>query len=93
MYGCIGPRFSFTHYPRGDEVDGPGVSLVRPIPDPSVPTVTFVGLVSRKCGGAGLALGTLGPVLGDVGPSTAKVLVEVSRTKRGGKYGRNTEKT
>lgn len=86
MYGCIGPRFSFTHYPRSGGVNGPGVALVRPIPDPAVPTVTFLGLVPRSCGGAGLALGTLGPVLGDVGTSTARVLVEVRRTTRQGRY-------
>lgn len=77
MSGIIGPRFSFTHYPQGGESNGPGVTLVRPIPDPSAPCVTFLGMSPRMSGGSGLAIGRLGPVLGEVGTSTARVLVEV----------------
>lgn len=77
MSGSVGNRFSFTHYPQGGEANGPGVTLLRPLPNPSAPWVTFMGMVSRDCGGPGLALGTLGPVLGEVGTTTATVLVEV----------------
>lgn len=79
MSGSIGDRFSFTHYPQGGESNGPGVTLLRPLPDPSAPWVTFLGMVSRGSGGPGLALGTLGPVLGEIGTTTATVLVEVIR--------------
>lgn len=79
MSGCVGPRFSFTHYPKGDNHNGPGVSLVRPIPDCSAPSVTFLGMAPKNRGGAGLAMGTLGPMIGEVGTSSARVLVEVRR--------------
>lgn len=79
LSGSIGRRFSFTHHPRGDGANRSGVSLVRPIPDPSIPTVTFLGMVPKNYGGSGLALGTLGPVIGDVGTFTARILAEVRR--------------
>lgn len=82
MSGSIGPRFSFTHYPKGEEANGPGATLLRPIPDPCAPCITFLGMTPRQDSGSGLALGTLGPVLGDVGISTARVLVEVAMRKR-----------
>lgn len=78
MSGSIGPRFSFTHYPQSGTANGPGVTLLRPIPDPSAPLVNFLGMSSRGGGGPGFALGTVGPILGEVGSSTARVLVEVS---------------
>lgn len=80
MSGSIGPRFSFTHYPRGGDANGPGMTLLRPIPDISAPSVTFLGMSPLEGGGAGLAFGTLGPVLGEVGTTTARVLVEVMHT-------------
>lgn len=78
MSGSIGPRFSFTHYPRGGNANGPGVALLRPIPDICAPSVTFLGMSPLECGGPGLAFGTLGPVLGEVGTTSARVLVEVN---------------
>ncbi|CAM9309198.1 unnamed protein product, partial [Ectocarpus fasciculatus] len=88
MNGSIGPRFSFTHYPQAGKAIGPGATLVRPIPDPSAPCVMFLGMVALGGGGGsgsgsatsgpGFAFGTLGPILGEVGTTTARVLVEVS---------------
>eukprot|EP00903_Cladosiphon_okamuranus_P007797 g7546.t1 len=78
MSGSIGPRFSFTHYPQPGTANGPGATLLRPIPDPSAPFVKFLGMSARRGGGPGFALGTVGPILGEVGSSTARVLVEVS---------------
>lgn len=84
MSGSIGSRFSFTHYPQAGMANGPGVTLVRPIPDPSAPFVKFLGMSPRGGGGTGsgsgpgFAFGTLGPILGEVGTSTARVLVEVT---------------
>lgn len=78
MSGSIGPRFSFTHYPREGKANGPGVALLRPIPDFSAPSVAFLGMSPLEGGGPGLAFGTLGPVLGEVGTTTARVLVEVN---------------
>lgn len=93
MNGSIGPRFSFTHYPQAGKAIGPGATLVRPIPDPSAPCVMFLGMVALGGGGGsgegsgigdgsatsgpGFAFGTLGPILGEVGTTTARVLVEV----------------
>ncbi|CAM9252372.1 unnamed protein product [Ectocarpus sp. 12 AP-2014] len=94
MNGCVGPRFSFTHYPQAGKAIGPGATLVRPIPDPSAPCVMFLGMVALGGGGGsgegsgisggsatsgpGFAFGTLGPILGEVGTTTARILVEVS---------------
>ncbi|CAM9145767.1 unnamed protein product [Ectocarpus sp. 8 AP-2014] len=94
MNGSIGPRFSFTHYPQAGKAIGPGATLVRSIPDPSAPCVMFLGMVALGGGGGsgegrgigggsatsgpGFAFGTLGPILGEVGTTTARVLVEVS---------------
>lgn len=77
MSGCVSPRFSFTHYPQVATGNGPGVTLVRPIPDPSAPEVSFLGMSAVGTGGAGLGLGTLGPVIGEVGATSAVVLIEV----------------
>lgn len=93
MNGSIGPRFSFTHYPQAGKAIGPGATLVRPIPDPSAPCVMFLGMVALggvgggdagsgngsgiTTSGPGFAFGTLGPILGEVGTTTARVLVEV----------------
>ncbi len=77
MSGSIGPRFSFTHYPQAGAANGPGATLVRPVPDPSAPVVNFLGMSPRDGGGGGFAMGTLGPILGEVGTSKARVLVEV----------------
>lgn len=79
MSGSIGPRFSFTHYPQVGMANGPGASLIRPVPDPTAPFVKFLGVSPRGGGGTGFAFGTLGPILGEVGTSTARVLVEVMR--------------
>ncbi|CAM9540792.1 unnamed protein product [Scytosiphon promiscuus] len=83
MSGSISPRFTFTHYPQADGANGPGATLIRPIPDPYAPCVKFLGLAplgdsGGGSGGSGFAFGTLGPVLGEVGTSTARILVEVS---------------
>lgn len=65
--------------------NGLGATLVRPIPDPAAPFVKFLGACPRGAGGtgngggSGFAFGTLGPILGEVGTSTARVLVEVTR--------------
>lgn len=77
MSGSIGINFSFTHYPQIGKANGPGVTLLRPIPDSSTPQITFLGMSPKEGGGPGLALGTLGPILGEVGISTARILVEV----------------
>lgn len=83
MSGSIGPRFSFTHYPQASSSNGPGASLVRPIPDPCAPCVKFFGMAplgdssGSGGGGPGFAFGTVGPILGEVGTSTARILVEV----------------
>lgn len=88
MSGSIGPRFSFTHYPQTGAANSPGATLVRPVPDPSAPLIKFLGMSPRGGGGRGgggrgggggpgFALGTLGPILGEVGTSKARVLVEV----------------
>lgn len=85
MSGSISPRFSFTHFPQAGMADGPGATLVRPVPDPSATFVKFLGVSPREGGGVGsdsgpgFAFGTLGPILGEVGTSTARVLVEVTR--------------
>lgn len=80
MSGSIGPRFSFTHYPQPGTANGAGATLLRAVPDPSAPLVKFLGMSPRGDGGGGgpgFALGTVGPILGEVGSSTARVLVEV----------------
>lgn len=78
MSGSIGPRFSFTHYPQTGTANGPGATLLRPFPDPSAPFVNFLGMSPRAGDGPGFAFGTVGPILGEVGSSTARILVEVS---------------
>ncbi|CAM9100725.1 unnamed protein product, partial [Hapterophycus canaliculatus] len=83
MSGNVGPRFSFTHYPQAGNANGPGATLIRPIPDPCAPCTKFLGLAplgdrGSGGGGPGFAFGTLGPILGEVGTSTARILVEVS---------------
>lgn len=83
MSGSISPRFSFTHFPQASSANGPGATLIRPIPDPCAPCVKYLGMAplgdsgSGSCG-PGFAFGTLGPILGEVGTSTARILVEVS---------------